>query len=67
MVSAELKLKALGITLPSMPMPLWAYEMAVQADNLLFLTGRLPMKGREPQFIGKLGKELNAEEGRKAA
>lgn len=53
--------------LPSMPMPLGAYEMAVQADNLLFLTGMLPLKGREPQFIGKLGKELNAGEGREAA
>lgn len=67
MVNAEQKLKTLGITLPSMPMPLGAYEMAVQADNLLFLTGMLPIKGREPQFIGKLGKELNAEEGREAA
>ncbi len=67
MVSAELKLKTLGITLLSMPMPLGAYEMAVQADNLLFLTGMLPIRGREPQFSGKLGKELNAEEGREAA
>ena len=67
MVSAEQQLEALGIMLPSMPMPLGAYEMAVQADNLLFLTGMLPIKGREPQFIGKLGKELNAEEGREAA
>lgn len=67
MVSAELKLQTLGITLPSMPMPLGAYEMAVQADNLLFLTGMLPIKGREPQFVGKLGQELNTEEGRVAA
>lgn len=67
MVSAELKLKTLGIALPSVPMPLGTYEMAVKADNLLFLTGMLPIKGCEPQFAGKLGKELNAEEGREAA
>jgi hypothetical protein len=38
-----------------------------QTDNLLFLTGMLPTEGRQAKFIGRLGAELDAEVGRKAA
>jgi enamine deaminase RidA (YjgF/YER057c/UK114 family) len=59
-VSAEQRLKELGIKLPAPPEPFGAYAEAVQTGNLLFLTGMLPTEGR-------VGAELDVETGRKAA
>ena len=66
-VTAEQRLKELGVTLPSPPQPFGTYVEAVQTGDLLFLTGMLPTEGREPKFIGRLGAELDVEMGRKAA
>ena len=44
---------AAGIELPHVP--------AVQTGNLLFLTGMLPTVGHEAKFLGRDGRELNAE------
>ena len=65
-VSAERRLQDLGIVLPSAPHPLGAYVEAVQSGNLLFLSGTLPVKDGKPQYIGHLGKELDADAGRDA-
>jgi len=65
-VSAERRLLDLGIVLPRAPHPLGAYVEAVQSGNLLFLSGTLPVKDGKPQYIGRLGKELDAEAGRDA-
>src|SRR6202040_3142128 len=64
--SAEQRLKALGIKLPRPPSPLGAYVEAVQAGNLLFLSGTLPVEGGTPQFLGRIGGELSVEDGRGA-
>ena len=66
-LTAEQRLKELGVTLPSPPQPFGTYVEAVQTGDLLFLTGMLPTEGREPKFIGRLGEELDVETGRKAA
>src|SRR5580692_9153772 len=65
-VSAERRLQDLGIVLPKAPHPLGAYVEAVQSGNLLFLSGTLPIKDGKPQYIGRLGKELDADAGRDA-
>jgi enamine deaminase RidA (YjgF/YER057c/UK114 family) len=65
--SAEQRLKELGIKLPAPPEPFGIYVEAVQAGNLLFLTGMLPTKGRKAKFIGRVGAELDVEAGRAAA
>jgi enamine deaminase RidA (YjgF/YER057c/UK114 family) len=67
LASAEQRLKELGIQLPTPPEPFGIYEEAVQAGNLLFLTGMLPTDGREAKFIGRVGAELDVEAGHKAA
>ena len=67
LVSAEQRLKELGIELPAPPEPFGAYAEAVQTGNLLFLTGMLPTEGRVAKFIGRVGAELDVETGRKAA
>ena len=66
-LTAEQRLKELGVNLPSPPQPFGTYVEAVQTGNLLFLTGMLPTEGREPKFIGRVGAELDIETGRKAA
>jgi enamine deaminase RidA (YjgF/YER057c/UK114 family) len=66
-VSAEQRLKELGIKLPAPPEPFGAYAEAVQSGNLLFLSGMLPTEGRVAKFIGRVGAELDVEAGREAA
>src|SRR6202453_5367611 len=65
-VSAERRLQDLGIVLPNAPHPLGAYVEAVQSGNLLFLSGTLPIKDGKTQYIGRLGKDLDADAGRDA-
>jgi enamine deaminase RidA (YjgF/YER057c/UK114 family) len=64
--SAEQRLKGLGINMPRPPTPLGAYVEAVQAGNLLFLSGTLPVEEGVPKFLGRIGGELSVEDGRRA-
>ena len=52
--------------LPKAPHPLGAYIEAVQSGSLLFLSGMLPIKDGKPQYIGRLGKEVDVDAGRDA-
>lgn len=63
---AERRLQDLGIQLPAAPTPFGTYVEALQTGNLLFLTGMLPVVDHKPKYIGRLGKELDAEAGRDA-
>jgi enamine deaminase RidA (YjgF/YER057c/UK114 family) len=63
---AESRLQDLGIVLPKTPHPLGAYVEAVRSGSVLFLSGMLPIKDGKPQYIGRLGKELDADAGRDA-
>ena len=64
--SAEHRLQNLGIVLPNAPHPLGAYVEAVQSGSLLFLSGTLPIRDGKLQYVGRLGKELDADAGRDA-
>ena len=66
-VSAGRRLSGLDIALPPSPTPFGAYVEAVKIGNLLFLSGMLPVLGREPQYVGRVGGALSAADGRKAA
>jgi hypothetical protein len=66
-MTAEHRLKELGIALPAPPEPFGTYAEAVQTSNLLFLTGMLPTQGRGAAFIGRVGAELDVDTARKAA
>jgi enamine deaminase RidA (YjgF/YER057c/UK114 family) len=63
----ETRLLDLGIQLPDPPSPFGNYVEVLQTGNLLFLTGMLPVVGHKPKYLGRLGKELDAETGRDAA
>jgi enamine deaminase RidA (YjgF/YER057c/UK114 family) len=65
--SAERRLQELGIQLPAAPTPFGTYVETVQTSNLLFFSGMLPVIDHKPKYLGRLGKELDAEAGRDAA
>jgi enamine deaminase RidA (YjgF/YER057c/UK114 family) len=49
------------------PTPFGTYVETVQTGQLLFMSGMLPVIDRKPKFVGRLGKELDVEQGRDAA
>ena len=63
----EEKISRLGFTLPTAPKPLASYIPAVRAGDLVFTAGQLPMKDGSLAYKGKLGRDLNENEGKKAA
>ena len=63
----ERRLQDLGIQLPFAPTPFGSYVEALQTGNLLFLSGMLPVVDHKPKYLGRLGKELDADAGRDAA
>jgi enamine deaminase RidA (YjgF/YER057c/UK114 family) len=66
-LSAEGRLKELGIELPRPPQPLGAYVEAVQTGDLLFLSGTLPVEAGKAKYMGRVGAELTLEQGAAAA
>jgi enamine deaminase RidA (YjgF/YER057c/UK114 family) len=66
-VSFEHRLKQLGIELPSAPKPVANYIPAVQAGDLLFLSGVIPFRDGIMAMTGKLGRDLSVEQGQEAA
>jgi enamine deaminase RidA (YjgF/YER057c/UK114 family) len=66
-MGAEERLLALGLTLPEPPEPAGAYLRARRTGDLLFVAGQLPIAGGKMKYSGKVGKNLNLEEGYEAA
>jgi len=64
---AERQLRDLGIQLPAVPTPFGSYVETVQTGNLLFFSGMPPVVDYKPKYLGRLGKELDAEAGRATA
>lgn len=60
-------LRTLGIELPNPSKPGANYVPFVRSGNLLFMTGQLSQWNGERRFVGKLGRDFDVEEGRKAA
>lgn len=66
-MSAEAKLRDLGIVLPAAPAAVGAYVPWVRAGNLIFTSGQLPWHAGKLLCTGKLGSEVTIEQGQKAA
>ncbi|TAJ23659.1 MAG: RidA family protein [Nitrospirae bacterium] len=66
-MSFDEKLKQLGIELPPPPKPVANYVPAVEAGDLLFLSGVLPFRDGTLAWTGKLGRDLTVEQGYEAA
>ena len=68
MGEAENNISNLGITLPESPAAVANYVPVVRTGNLIYLSGVGPAKKSDgSEFKGKLGSDLNVEEGYDAA
>ena len=63
----EARIKALGIELPEPSKPGGSYVPYHFSGNLLFLTGQLCHWNGERLFVGKLGAEVDIDQGKKVA
>ena len=61
------KLKELNIELPEAPDPVGAYVAYKIVNNLIFISGQLPISKNGEMLKGKIGKNLNLEDGQKAS
>ena len=61
-MSAEARLKQLGIVLPDVPTPIANYVPFRLAGNLLFLSGQGPRDDKGNTLTGKVGSEVTVEE-----
>ena len=66
-MSAEARLKQLGLTLPNVPAPVANYLPYRVAGNLLFLAGQGPRDANGNLLTGKVGADVSVEEGYKRA
>lgn len=66
-MSAEQKLKELGLILPQPPTPVANYVRAVRTGNLLFVSGHGPYDDGKTKISGKVGRELTVDEGYQVA
>jgi enamine deaminase RidA (YjgF/YER057c/UK114 family) len=64
----EARLKELQLTLPHAPKPVAKYKPAVQVGNVLYVSGHGPAKVDDKSpIVGRLGDDLNVEQGKEAA
>ena len=66
-MNIEKKLKELNIELPNAPDPVGAYVAFKKVNNLLFISGQLPISNDGTMIKGQIGKDLTLEDGQKAS
>jgi enamine deaminase RidA (YjgF/YER057c/UK114 family) len=66
-VSAEERLKTLGIELPEAPLPLGSYVPTVRSGNLIFVSGMLPLVEGKLLRRGKVGDNISIDDAREDA
>ena len=66
-MSIENKLKEMNIELPDAPNPVGAYVAFKKINNLLFISGQLPITSNGKMIKGKIGRDLTLEDGQKAS
>ena len=66
-MSIEKRLKELNINLPDPKPPVGAYVATKIVGKLLYISGQISMNSKGELIKGKLGKDLNTEDGYKAA
>jgi enamine deaminase RidA (YjgF/YER057c/UK114 family) len=66
-MNAEERFNKLGLSLPPAPSPLGVYKPYLIDGKYLYLSGHGPVRDDKTLIIGRIGKELNTEEGKLAA
>lgn len=66
-MSAEDRIKELGLNLSSAPKPVANYVPAVQVGNIVYLSGHGPLRSDGTLLAGKVGDDMSVEEAYDAA
>ena len=66
-MSADKNLKENDIVLPEAPAPVGSYVASKIVGKLLYISGQISMNSKGELIKGKLGKDLNTDDGYKAA
>ena len=66
-MNADNNLKENNIVLPEAPAPVGSYLASKIVGKLLYISGQISMNSKGELIKGKLGKDLNTEDGYKAA
>ena len=67
MSTIDERLVAEGVTIPDAPAPAANYVPFVKSGNLVYVSGQLPMVDGECRHLGRLGDDVDLEDGVKAA
>lgn len=66
-MSPENRLKELGLELPPAPKPLGVYKPFLIDGKYLYLSGHGPVKADRSLIIGRIGEQIDKEDGKAAA
>jgi enamine deaminase RidA (YjgF/YER057c/UK114 family) len=66
-MSAEAKVKELGLDLPPAPKPAGVYQPVVLVGDLCYVSGHGPLKSDGTMITGRVGADLNQQAGYQAA
>jgi enamine deaminase RidA (YjgF/YER057c/UK114 family) len=66
-MNAEARLAELKLELPPAPKPIAVYRPAVICGNLAYVSGHGPLKPDKTMITGRVGDDLNLEQGKAAA
>jgi Putative translation initiation inhibitor, yjgF family len=67
MYNADLEFEKLELALPPAPAPAGVYKPCLIDGNYLYLSGHGPVQNDRSLIIGRIGRDLTAEEGKLAA
>lgn len=63
----ETRAQELHLVFPPAPKPVAKYKTAVQAGNMLYVSGHGPLKADKTMILGRVGADLTLEQGKDAA
>lgn len=65
--SLSKRVQTLGFNLPAPSVPIANFVPFIVTQNLLFISGQVPLQDGKPAYIGRVGDAINEAEGTKAA
>jgi enamine deaminase RidA (YjgF/YER057c/UK114 family) len=66
-MDADKRLQELHLALPTPPKPMAVYKPVVQSGNMLYVSGHVPLQTDGTLMKGRVGDDLNLEQGKQAA
>jgi enamine deaminase RidA (YjgF/YER057c/UK114 family) len=66
-MTAEQRIKELGLELPPAPKPVAVYKPLVIAGRMAYVSGHGPLRPDKTLITGRVGADLNVEQGKAAA